>query len=80
MNSTNLKKGAQVMEARGLTYNLEGVEPGFTLRRNEEIFAKYMFRQKAIGSVEANTRTQLLDVELQVPIIMSSRAGLRNRS
>ena len=69
------KKGAEVMEAKGLTHSLEGVEPGFTLRRNEEIFANYMFRQKAIGSVEASTRTRLLDVELRVPIIMSSMTG-----
>ncbi len=66
------RKGAEVMEAKGLTYNLEGVGTGFVLRHNEEIFKSYMFRQRAINSVEATTRTQLLDVELQVPIIMSS--------
>ena len=66
------RRGIEVMEAKGLTFNLDGMEPGFTLKHNEEVFKKYMFRQKAIGSVEATTRTKLLDVELKVPIIMSS--------
>ena len=66
------RRGAEAMEAKGLAFNLEGVEPGFTLKHNEEVFTRYMFRQRAIGSSEATTRTRLLDVELKVPIIMSS--------
>jgi len=66
------RRGAEVMEAKGLTYNLEGVETEFVLRHNEEVFTRYMFRQKAINSIEVTTRTRLLDIELQAPIIMSS--------
>jgi 4-hydroxymandelate oxidase len=60
------------MEAKGLTYNLEGVGTEFVLRHNEEVFTRYMFYQKAINSIEVTTRTRLLDVDLQAPIIMSS--------
>ena len=42
------------------------------MRNNEEVFKRYKFHQRAINSVEATTETRLLDVELKVPIIMSS--------
>ena len=66
------QKGAEILEGKKLGFNLRGVETEFVLRNNEEIFKRYKFRQQAINSVEATTETKLLDVELKVPIIMSS--------
>jgi 4-hydroxymandelate oxidase len=66
------QKGAELLESKNLGFNLKGVETGFVLRNNEEVFKRYEFRQRAINSVEATTETRLLDVELQVPIVMSS--------
>ncbi len=66
------QKGAELLESKNLGFNLKGVETEFVLRNNEEVFKRYKFRQRAINSVEATTETRLLDVELQVPIIMSS--------
>lgn len=51
---------------------LRGVETEFTLRRNERIYQRYLFVQKAIGSVAASTQTSLGDIPLSAPIIMSS--------
>ena len=69
------QKGAEILESKPLALNLRGVETEFVLRNNEEIFKSYKFRQQAINSVEATTETRLLDVELKVPIIMSSITG-----
>ena len=69
------QKGAEILESKPLALNLRGVETEFVLRNNEEIFKRYKFRQQAINSVEATTETRLLDVELKVPIIMSSITG-----
>lgn len=69
------EKGTRIMEEKGLTFNLEGVETGFILRHNESIFTKYVFLQKVINSIEVTARTRLLDVELEVPVIMSSMTG-----
>ena len=66
------QKGAEILEGKKLGFNLRGVETEFVLRNNEEIFKRYKFRQQAINSIEATTETRLLDVELKVPIIMSS--------
>lgn len=66
------QKGTQILESKNLGFNLKGVETEFVAKHNEEIFARYKFLQMAINSTEATTRTKLLDVELQVPIIMSS--------
>ncbi len=66
------RQGAEVLGARDFDFNLEGVGVGFTLRRNEEIFGRFMFRQKVINSIAVSTKTKLLDVELGVPILMSS--------
>jgi 4-hydroxymandelate oxidase len=66
------ENGNRVMEEKGLTFNLEGVETEFILRHNEEIFTKHVFLQKVINSVEVTTKTRLLDVELEAPVIMSS--------
>ncbi len=66
------QKGAELLESKNLGFNLKGVETEFVLRNNEEVFKRYKFRQRAINSVEATTETRLLDVELQVPIVMSS--------
>ncbi len=66
------QKGAEILEGKKLGFNLRGVETEFVLRNNEEIFKRYKFRQQAINSVEVSTETKLLDVELKVPIIMSS--------
>lgn len=66
------QKGSEILESTKLSFMLRGVETEFVLRNNEEIFKRYKFRQQAINSVEATTETKLLDVELKIPIIMSS--------
>jgi isopentenyl diphosphate isomerase/L-lactate dehydrogenase-like FMN-dependent dehydrogenase len=66
------QKGTQILESKKLGFNLKGVETEFVVKNNEEIFTRYKFLQMAINSTEATTKTRLLDVELQVPIIMSS--------
>jgi 4-hydroxymandelate oxidase len=66
------QKGAEGLESKNLGFNLKGVETEFVLRNNEEVFKRYKFRQQAINSVEATTETRLLEVELKVPIVMSS--------
>ncbi len=69
------QKGAEILESKKLGLNLRGVETEYVLKNNEEIFKRYRFLQRAINSIEATTITRLLDVELQVPIIMSSITG-----
>ena len=66
------QKGAEILESKKLGVNLRGVETEFVMRHNEEIFVRYLFLQQAIDSVEVTTKTKLLDIELQVPIVMSS--------
>ena len=66
------QEGRRVMEDMGADFNLEGAETEFVLRHNEEVFTKYVFLQRVINSVDVTTRTRLLDVELEVPVIMSS--------
>jgi len=66
------QKGTEILESKKLGINLRGVETEFVMKHNEEIFARYLFLQQAIDSVEATTKTKLLDIELQVPIVMSS--------
>ncbi|MFC1910542.1 alpha-hydroxy-acid oxidizing protein [Chloroflexota bacterium] len=72
MLSEIYQKGAEIIISKNFGLFLRGVETEFILRNNEEIFKRYKFRQQAIGSSEATTRTRLLDVELEVPILMSS--------
>lgn len=66
------QKGAEILEDKKLGFHLRGVETEYVLRNNEEIFKRYKFLQTAINSIEVTTRTRLLDVDLQVPIVMSS--------
>jgi 4-hydroxymandelate oxidase len=66
------QKGTKILESKKVGFNLRGVETEFVMKNNEEIFTKYKFLQKAINSIEPTTKTRLLNVELQVPIIMSS--------
>ena len=66
------QKGTEILENKKLGINLRGVETEFVMKHNEEIFARYLFLQQAINSVEATTTTKLLNIELQVPIVMSS--------
>ena len=66
------QKGADILESKRLGFMLRGVETEYVLRNNEEIFKRYRFRQRAIDSIEANTATRLLNLDLQVPIVMSS--------
>jgi len=72
MLSEIYQKGAELLESKNLGFYLKGVETEFVLRNNEEVFKRYKFYQRAINSVEATTETRLLDVELKVPIVMSS--------
>jgi len=66
------QKGAEILASKKLGLNLRGVETEFVLKHNAEIFDRYLFLQQAIDSVKATTKTKLLDIELQAPIIMSS--------
>ena len=66
------RKGADLLESKNLAFNLKGVETEFVLKNNEEVFKNYKFQQHAINSIEVTLETRLLDVELQVPIVMSS--------
>ncbi|MDP2919253.1 MAG: alpha-hydroxy-acid oxidizing protein [Dehalococcoidia bacterium] len=65
------RKGARAMSELGLDYDMEGVEREYVLKRNQEIFQKYLLRQKVIGAEIASTRTKLLNVELSAPVMMS---------
>ena len=69
------QKGAEILESKKLGLNLRGVETEYVLKNNEEIFKRYRFLQRAINSIEPTMRTRLLDVDLQVPIVMSSISG-----
>lgn len=66
------QKGAQILESKKLGFNLRGVETEFVMKHNEEIFTRYLFLQRGINSIEATTKTKLLNTELKVPIVMSS--------
>ncbi len=69
------QKGVEILDGKKLGFMLRGVETEYVMRHNEEIFERYRFRQRAINSPQATTATRLLNVELQVPIIMSSIAS-----
>ena len=66
------QKGAEFLESKNVGLFLRSVETEFVAKNNEEIFRRYRFVQRAINSIEPTTRTRLLDVDLQVPIVMSS--------
>lgn len=68
------ERGSEILEERGgfQSFSLRGVETESVLKNNEEVFRRFKFKQRAIGSVTAITETRLLDVTLQVPIVMSS--------
>lgn len=65
-------KGAENLRKKKLLFYLQGVETEFVLEHNEEIFKRFKFLQKAIGSKPASTETTLLGVNLKTPITMSS--------
>lgn len=67
------QKGAKILErSKTLGMYLRGVETEYVVKNNEEIFKRYRFRQRAINSIESITKTKILDVDLDVPVIMSS--------
>ncbi|MFC1910020.1 alpha-hydroxy-acid oxidizing protein [Chloroflexota bacterium] len=66
------QKGIELLENKNLGLYLRGVETEFVLINNDEIFKWFKFRQQAINSSEATTKTRLLDVDLEIPIVMSS--------
>ena len=66
------QKGARILESKKYGIFLKGVETEFGMKHNEEIFKRYKFLRRTINSVEASTRTRLLNVDLQAPIVMSS--------
>jgi 4-hydroxymandelate oxidase len=66
------QKGAEFLKDKKFGIALRGVETEYVLRNNEEIFSKFRFLQRAINSIEVTTETKLLDVNLKVPIVMSS--------
>ena len=68
-------KGSEILDNTKLGFVLKGVETESVLRNNEQILARYKFVQKAINNIEPITTTKLLDVELKVPIVMSSIAA-----
>jgi len=65
-------QGAQILEDKKYGIFVRGVETEFGIKHNEEIFKKYMFLQRTIDAMQANTKVRLLNVDLQVPIVMSS--------
>lgn len=67
------KKGRQYMDEKKIDFLMKGVETEFVLANNEFILEEYLFNQKAINTIgDISTGVTLLDIELQVPIIMSS--------
>jgi isopentenyl diphosphate isomerase/L-lactate dehydrogenase-like FMN-dependent dehydrogenase len=66
------QKGAEILEGKKFGFVLRGVETEYVMKHNEEIFRRYRFLQRAINSIEVTTEIRLLDVNLKVPIIMSS--------
>jgi 4-hydroxymandelate oxidase len=66
------REGAQILEGKKYGIFLRGVETEFGIKHNEEIFKKYKFLQRTIDAIEANTKVRLLNVDLEVPIVMSS--------
>lgn len=66
------EKGAENLKRKKLLFYLQGVETEFTLEHNEEIFKRFKFLQRAIGSKPASTETTFMGVRLRTPITMSS--------
>lgn len=66
------QKGPEIIESKKVGIGLRGVETEFVVKNNDEILKKYKFVQRAINAIETTTKTKLLNVELQVPLIMSS--------
>jgi len=66
------RKGMEILEGKKFGFVLRGVETEYVIKHNEEIFRNYRFLQRAINSIDVTTETRLLDVNLKVPIIMSS--------
>lgn len=66
------REGAQILQSKKYGIFLRGVETEFGIKHNEEIFKKYKFLQRTIDAIEANTQVRLLNVDLEVPIVMSS--------
>ena len=66
------QKGSEILSASKMGFNMWGVETEFVLKHNRDVLDSYTFRQKAIDAEPATTKTRLLDVNLEVPVIMSS--------
>jgi isopentenyl diphosphate isomerase/L-lactate dehydrogenase-like FMN-dependent dehydrogenase len=66
------QKGAEILKGKKFGFVLRGVETEYVMKHNEEIFGRYRFLQRAINSIEVTTEIRLLDINLKVPIIMSS--------
>lgn len=66
------EKGIENLKKKKLLFYLQGVETEFVLEHNEEIFRRFKFVQRAIGSKTATTETTLIGVRLKTPITMSS--------
>lgn len=67
------KKGAEVLAEKKLDFMLRGVETEFVLEHNAAVLAQYTFLQRAVNTIqEVSTRSTVLDVELDTPVIMSS--------
>ncbi|MFP4564253.1 MAG: alpha-hydroxy acid oxidase [Spirochaetia bacterium] len=66
-------KGREYLAEKNQEFMLRGVETEFNMDHNERVLKHYLFLQKAINRIgEVTTRTRLLDILLEVPIIMSS--------
>ncbi len=67
------QKGAAVLTEKKLDFMLKGVETEFVLEHNAAMLAQYTFLQRAINTIqEVSTRSTVLNVELETPVIMSS--------
>ena len=66
------EKGAENLKRKKLLFYLQGVETESILEHNEEIFKRFKFLQRAVGSKPASTETTFMGVRLRTPITMSS--------
>ena len=66
-------KGQKCLEEMKIDFMLKGVETEFVLENNKNVLKQYLFNQRAINTIgNVSTAAKILDVELKVPIIMSS--------
>jgi len=66
------QKGEKLIAQRDFGITLDAVETGFILKHDRLILDRFTFRQACVDAVVAQTRCQVLGVELSTPVIMSA--------